>query len=57
MKDPGDDTVPAQTYTLVSVTFAGIAAVRFESDPRLNGKPFAGFSALLIERLAFGGNK
>jgi hypothetical protein len=57
MKDPGDDTVPARTYTLESVTFQGIASVRFDSDPRLNGKPFAGFSTLLIERLTFGGAK
>jgi hypothetical protein len=57
MKDPGDDTVPARTYTLESVTFQGIASVRFDSDPRLNGKPFAGFSTLLIERLTFGGTK
>jgi len=57
MKDPGDDTVPARTYTLESVTFQGIASIRFDSDPRLNGKPFAGFSTLLIERLTFGGTK
>jgi hypothetical protein len=57
MKDPGDDIVPARTYTLESVTFQGIASVRFDSDPRLNGKPFAGFSTLLIERLTFGGTK
>jgi hypothetical protein len=54
MKNPKDDIVDAQTYTLVSVTFAGISALRFESDPRgPDGKPFAGFSALLIEQLAF----
>jgi hypothetical protein len=57
MKDPGNDTVPARTYTLESVTFQGIASVRFDSDSRLNGKPFAGFSTLLIERLTFGGTK
>jgi hypothetical protein len=57
LRRPNDDTVPAQTYTLVSVTFDGIAAVRFESNPRLGGKPFAGFSALLIERLTYGGRK
>jgi hypothetical protein len=28
-----------------------IAALRFDSDPRLDGKPFAAFSAILIERL------
>ncbi|MGH6674024.1 MAG: TIR domain-containing protein [Xanthobacteraceae bacterium] len=48
-------TVSARTFTLESVTFDGITAVRFDSDPRLNGKPFAAFSALLIERLTFGG--
>jgi TIR domain len=57
MKNPGDDTVPARTFVLESVTFQGIASVRFDSDPRLNGKPFAAFSALLIERLTFGGSK
>lgn len=57
MKDPNDDTVPAQTYTLVSVTFEGIAAIRIDSNPQLNGKPFAGFDSLLIERLTFGGTK
>jgi hypothetical protein len=57
MKDPGNDTVLARTVTLESVTFQGIAAVRFDSDPRLNGKPFAGFSTLLIERLTFRGTK
>jgi hypothetical protein len=31
--------------------FELISALRFESDPRLNGQPFAGFSAILIERL------
>jgi hypothetical protein len=29
-----------------------IAALRFDSDPQLNGKPFAAFSAIMIERLA-----
>jgi len=57
MKDPGNDAVLARTVTLETVTFQGIAAVRFDSDPRLNGKPFAGFSTLLIERLTFGGTK
>lgn len=31
----------------------GIAAVRFESDPRLNGVPFTAFSAILIEAIYF----
>jgi len=57
MKDRGDDTVPARVVTLESVTFRGISAVRFDSDPRLNGKLFAGFSTLLIQRLTFGGTK
>ena len=43
--------VPAAAYILRSPAFDPIAALRFESDPRLNGKPFAGFSAILIERL------
>src|SRR5262245_23552121 len=44
-------TVAAQTYTFRAPGFDRIAAVRFESDPRLNGKPFAAFATLLIERL------
>lgn len=43
--------VPARTYVLTAPGFEGIAAVRFDSDPRLDGVPFAAFSALLIERL------
>lgn len=43
--------VPAQTYILRAPGFSGIRAIRFDSDPRLDGKPFAGFSAILIERL------
>lgn len=43
--------VPARAYALRSPAFNPITAVRFDSDPRLNGKPFAGFSAVLIERL------
>ena len=46
---PGDTS--AKTYTLTTPNFDRIAAVRFESDPRLNGVPFAAFSALLIERM------
>jgi hypothetical protein len=46
---PGDTS--AQTYRLRTPTFAKIAAVRFDSDPRLGDKPFAGFSAIVIERL------
>jgi hypothetical protein len=44
-------TVAALTYTLIAPGFDRIAKVTFTSDPRLNGKPFAGFSTLLIERL------
>ena len=43
--------VPARAYTLTAPGFDGISAIRFDSDPRLNGKPFAAFSAVLIERL------
>lgn len=43
--------VPAQRYTLKAPGFDGIFAVRFESDLRLNGKPFAAFGAILIEKL------
>lgn len=41
--------VPEQFVQLESQDGEGIAAVRFESDPRLNGVPFAAFSAVLIE--------
>src|ERR1700686_3281540 len=47
------DDVPAQTYALRAPGFAPIVAVRFDSDPRLNGRPFAAFSTLLIEQLTF----
>jgi hypothetical protein len=43
--------IEARTYRLDAPGFDGITALRFESDPTLNGRPFAGFSALLIERL------
>jgi hypothetical protein len=42
---------PAQTYTLNAPGFEGIVAVRFDSDPRLNGVPFAGFSTIVLESL------
>jgi hypothetical protein len=48
---PGSD-FPAQTYTLDAPGFEGISAVRFDSDFRLNGVPFAGFEAILIEQIA-----
>jgi hypothetical protein len=44
--------VPAQTYSLRAPAFDGIAAVQFFSDPRLDGVPFAAFSAILIEQIA-----
>jgi hypothetical protein len=46
------DIVPAQTYSLVATGFTGIRKIRVDSDFRLDGKPFAGFSAMLIERIA-----
>jgi len=48
-----ENDVPAQTYALRAPGFAPIVAVRFDSDPRLNGRPFAAFSTLLIEQLTF----
>ena len=41
----------AQTYVLRSPGFEPIAAVRFDSDFRLNGVPFAAFGALVIEQI------
>lgn len=43
--------VPARAYTLTAPGLDGISAIRFDSDPRLSGGPFAAFSAVLIERL------
>lgn len=43
--------VPGAVYVLRAPGFEPIAGLRFDSDPRLNGKPFAAFSAILIERL------
>jgi hypothetical protein len=43
--------VAARTYVLHAPAFAPIAALRFDSDPNLNGMPFAAFSTLLIERI------
>lgn len=45
------DDVAARTYSLRAPGFEGISAVRFDSDWRRNGKPFAAFRALLIEKL------
>lgn len=43
--------VPARFYILRAPGFDDIYAIRFDSDPRSDGKPFAAFSAVLIERL------
>jgi hypothetical protein len=43
--------VPARTYTLSAPNGKRISAVRFDSDPRLNDRPFAAFSTVLIESL------
>lgn len=43
--------VPARVYTLIAPGLKGISFLRFTSDPRLNEKPFAAFSAVLIEDL------
>lgn len=43
--------VPARTYVLTAPGFAGIAAIRFDADPRVDGKPFAAFPAMLLEEL------
>ena len=47
----GCKEVPAVVYVLRAPGFEPIAALRFDSDPRLDGKPFAAFSAIMIERL------
>lgn len=41
--------VPEFFVELEASDSAGISAIRFDSDPRLNGVPFAAFSAVLIE--------
>jgi len=43
--------VLAQTYTLIAPGLKPIVAVRFDSDGRLDGRPFAAFDAILIERM------
>jgi hypothetical protein len=45
--------VPPRTYTLEAPApeLARIVRVRFDSDPRLHGKPFAAFRAVLVERI------
>ena len=47
----GCKEVPAVVYVLRAPAFEPITALRFESDPRLGDKPFAAFSAIMIERL------
>ena len=42
---------PARDYTLRTPNFEPIAYVRFDSDFRLDGAPFAAFEAVVIERL------
>jgi hypothetical protein len=42
---------PAQDHTLRTPNLEPIARVRFDSDFRLDGRPFAGFAAIVIERL------
>jgi hypothetical protein len=44
-----DSDIPGEVVVLTAPAFEGISAVRFDSDPRLNGTPFAGFSTILIE--------
>ena len=45
--------VEERNFNLRGQDGKGIAAVRFESDPRLNGVPFTAFSAILIEAIYF----
>lgn len=49
MKDMPDGE--AQDYTLRTPNFDTIASVRFDSDFRLDGRPFAAFEAVVIERI------
>jgi hypothetical protein len=41
--------VPENFDELEAPGATGISAIRFESDPRMNGVPFAAFSAILLE--------
>ena len=43
--------IPARSYEFEVPAFERIAGIQVLSDPRLEGIPFAGFSAVLIERL------
>lgn len=45
--------IPQTTLTIIAKNGTLIAAVRIDSDPRLNGKNFAGFNSVLIERFTF----
>ena len=44
--------VPSQSFVLNSRSGVDIHAVRIESDPRLDGRPFAAFSAVMIQQIA-----
>jgi TIR domain len=44
--------VPSRTYQLTAPAFEGISTVEFRSDPNLDGRPFAGFSTILIEQIS-----
>jgi hypothetical protein len=41
--------IPSRLVSLEAAGAQGIVAIRFDSDPRLGGRPFAATSALLIE--------
>jgi hypothetical protein len=45
--------VPSLIVTLTAPAFEDISSVRFDSDYRLNGKPFAGFFSVVLERLTW----
>lgn len=45
--------VPRSQYTLRAPGFCSISAIRFDSDLRLDGEPFAAFPAILIDGLGF----
>jgi hypothetical protein len=45
------ENVAEASYLLKAPGLEGIAAVRFDSDPRLNGRPFSAVSTIMIKRL------
>jgi hypothetical protein len=50
----GSDTVTPpepKVYTLAAPAFDGIAALRFETDPRLGRLPFAAFASVVIDQM------